>query len=200
MFNSAGTTHVIFDVAGWYSESPAGNAGRYVPLVPARILDTRDGTGGGVRLGPGAASTSRSPGRGGVPAAGVGAAVLNVAVTGTTATSFLTVYPTGEARPLAANLNFNAGDTVSNRVMAKLGTGGKVTIYNNAGSTDVIVDVSGWYTDASVAGTTGIYTAAARPPASSTPATAPAASPGRSAPAPASTSRSPARAACPRQG
>ena len=42
--------------------------------------------------------------------------------------------------------------------MAKLGTGGKVTIYNNAGSTDVIVDVGGWFTDASVAGTAGAYT------------------------------------------
>ena len=87
-----------------------------------------------------------------------------MAVTGTTATSFLTVYPTGEARPLAANLNCVAGDTVSNRVMAKLGAGGKVTIYNDAGSTDVVVDVDGWYTDASVAGTTGVFTPLAAGP------------------------------------
>ena len=78
-------------------------------------------------------------------------------MTGTTATSFLTAYPTGAPRPLAANLNFVAGDTASNRVMAELGTGGKLTIYNNAGSADVIVDVNGWYTDASVGGTSGTY-------------------------------------------
>jgi len=157
MFNSSGSTHVIYDVAGWYSTTTSGNAGRYSALVPARILDTR----GGVRLGPGASMDLQVSGRGGVPAAGVSAAVLNVAVTGATAVSFLTVYPTGGTRPEAANLNDVAGDTVSNRVMAKLGTGGKVTLYNNAGSTDVVVDVGGWYSDASVAATTGAYTALA---------------------------------------
>ncbi len=159
LYNSSGSTHVIFDVAGWYGEVPTGNDGRFQSLVPARILDTRNGTGGGVRLGPGASLDMQVSGQGGVPATGAGAAVLNVAVTGTTATSFLTVYPTGEPRPNAANLNYTAGDTVSNRVMAKLGTGGKLTIYNNAGSADVIVDVNGWYTDPSVAGTSGTYNA-----------------------------------------
>jgi len=158
MFNSAGTTEVIYDVAGWYSESGTGPAGRYEPLVPARILDTRDGTGAGVRLGPGASLELQVAGRGGVPATGAGAAVLNVAATSTTATSYLTVYPTGDPQPLAANLNFLPGDTVANRAMAKLGTAGKVTIYNNAGSADVVVDVGGWYTDATVSGTTGGYT------------------------------------------
>ncbi len=43
-YNSAGNTHVIFDVAGWFSDTDTGNAGRYRPLVPSRILDTRTGT------------------------------------------------------------------------------------------------------------------------------------------------------------
>jgi hypothetical protein len=157
MFNSAGSTHVIFDVAGWFSDSVVTAEGRYQPLSPSRILDTRDGTGGGVRLSPGASFDLQASGRGGLPGAGAEAAILNVAVTGTTAASFLTVYPTGEPRPWAANLNFVAGDTVSNRVMAKLGSTGEVTIYNNSGSTDVVVDVGGWYTDASSFGTAGAY-------------------------------------------
>ena len=159
LFNSSGNTHVIVDVAGWYSETSVGNDGRLQALVPARILDTRDGTGGGVRLGPGGSIDLQVSGRGGVPSSGAKAAVLNVAATGTTASSFLTVFPTGEARPWASALNFNRGDTVSNRVMAKLGTAGRVTIYNNAGSADVVVDVGSWYTDASVAGSAGAYTA-----------------------------------------
>jgi len=163
MFNSAGATDVIYDVAGWFSEpgTGGGNDGLYAPLVPARILDTRDGTGGGVRLGPGASLDLQVAGRGGVPATSAAAAVLNVAATGTTAASYLTVHPTGEARPLAANLNFIAGDTVSNRAMVKLGTGGRVTIYNNAGSTDVVVDVGGWFGDASATAAVGSYTALA---------------------------------------
>ena len=158
MYNSAGTTHVIYDVAGWFSDDPTGNEGRFQPLVPARILDTRTGTGApAVRLGPGASLDVQVTDRGGVPASGVQAVVMNVAVTNTTAESYLTVHPTGEARPLAANLNWVPGDTVSNRVFAKLGPGGRVTVYNNAGQTDVIVDVNGWFTDATQAGAGGAY-------------------------------------------
>jgi hypothetical protein len=133
-------------------------AGRYNPLTPARILDTRTGNGAPVaRLGPGASLDLQVTGRGQVPAAGVQAVVMNVAVTNTTAESFLTVHPTGEARPLASNVNWAPGDTVSSRVIAKLGTNGRVTIYNNAGQTDVIVDVNGWFTDASQAGAGGTF-------------------------------------------
>ena len=45
----------------------------------------------------------------------------------------------------------------------KLGTGGKVTIYNNTGSVDVIVDVNGWFTDSSVARAAGALHAAETP-------------------------------------
>jgi hypothetical protein len=161
LFNSAGSTHVVADVAGWFADAASGNDGRYQPLAPARILDTRDGTGGSsLRLGPGASLDLQVAGRGGVPATGAEAVVMNVAVTTTTATSFLTVFPTGEARPLAANLNWTPGDTVSNRVMAKLGPGGRVSLYNNAGQADVVVDVNGWFTDASApAPGTGTYVA-----------------------------------------
>jgi uncharacterized protein YkwD len=155
VFNSAGTSHVIVDVAGWYSGTGTGNAGRFQPLVPARILDTRTGAGGGARLGPGASLDVQVTGAGGVPASGVQAAAVNLTVTGTTAASFVTAYPAGEARPLASNLTFGAGSTIATRAMVKLGAGGRVTIYNSFGAADVIVDVSGWYTDSSVAGTLG---------------------------------------------
>lgn len=162
LFNSAGSTHVIFDVAGWYSDTTAGSDGRYQPLVPARILDTRVGPGAGLTLGPGASLDLQVTGAGGVPASGAEAVVLNVAATNTTAPSYLTIFPTGQVRPNASNLNWNAGDTVSNRVMVRLGTAGKVTIYNNAGSTDVVVDVGGWVTDATqTANFGGNYTALA---------------------------------------
>lgn len=158
IFNSVGgTTHVIVDVAGWYSATATGNAGRFEPLSPSRILDTRNGTGGGVRLGPGGSFDLQVSGRGGIPSSGAQAAVVNLTVTGPTADSFLTVYPAGETRPLASNVNFVPGSTVASRAQVKLGAGGKVTIYNGGGSTDVIVDVSGWYTDASVAGTLGAF-------------------------------------------
>ncbi len=42
--NNAGSTEVIVDVNGWYSDAAvAGTTGYYTPLVPARVLDTRVG-------------------------------------------------------------------------------------------------------------------------------------------------------------
>jgi hypothetical protein len=40
-FNSNGATHVIADVVGYYDTVRKGDAGRYVGVAPARILDTR---------------------------------------------------------------------------------------------------------------------------------------------------------------
>ena len=159
VFNSSGDTHVIYDVAGWFSHDTQGNDGRYVGLLPARILDTRTGTGGSsVRLGPGASLDVQVAGQGGVPGTGVRAVVMNVAVTNTSAQSYLTVHPTGEPLPLAANLNWVAGNTVSNRVIAKLGANGRVTVYNAAGDTDVVIDVNGWFSDTNAVLAQGLFT------------------------------------------
>jgi hypothetical protein len=149
VFNSAGDTHVILDVTGYYADRPRGGAGQLNLLDPARIADSRFNIGGAVRLGPGASLDVTVAGQLSVPVSGAEAVVLNVAATETTATSYLTVHPSGEPRPLASNLNFVAGETVSNRVMTKLGANGKVTIYNDAGSTDIVVDLNGWYSGSS---------------------------------------------------
>ena len=57
----------------------------------------------------------------------------------------MTAYPTGQARPVASNVNYAASETVANRVTVPLGTNGQVTLYS-ASPTDLVVDVSGWYT------------------------------------------------------
>jgi hypothetical protein len=45
--------------------------------------------------------------------------------------------------------------TVANRVIVKVGTGGQITIYNNSGTANFAVDVSGYYTDGSASSQTG---------------------------------------------
>lgn len=124
----------------------------YVPLEPGRILDTRNGTGRGGVAGPilgGSSVELTVTGVGGVPPTGVDAVALNVTATnGTALHSYLTVFPTGTVRPLASNLNFTGGTTVPNLVIARVGANGKVTVYNNSGSADVIADVQGWYASA----------------------------------------------------
>jgi hypothetical protein len=98
-------------------------------------------------------------GAGGVPTSGVSAVVLNVAAVNETAASYVSLYPTGGTLPTVANLNTQAGVTVSNLVTVGVGTNGAVTVYNHTGSTDIVLDVEGYYT--TTVGTTGLYNAVA---------------------------------------
>ena len=146
IFNNSGAVHVVVDVVGWF---PANQA--YMGVTPARLADTRNSPtidGRFTNTGPrGQAQMADVTvlGRAGVPASGVGAVALNVTVADPTTPSFLTVWPTGASRPTASNLNFVPGQTVPNMVIAKVGAGGQVSIYNNTGSVDVVVDVLGWF-------------------------------------------------------
>ena len=144
LYNYAGSAHVIVDVAGWYG----AEGSRFTPVAPSRILDTRTGVGApAATVGPASTISLQVTGRAGVPAAGVSAVVLNVTVTQPTATSFLTAWPAGAARPLASNLNDVAGQTVPNLVIVKVGEGGQVNLYNHAGTAHLIADVAGWFGD-----------------------------------------------------
>ena len=155
-FNAKGSVDIIFDVAGYYStpvNSP-GPDGLFNPLVPARLLDTRTMNPGPIaKLNPGQTLDLQVTGRGNVPSTGASAVVLNVTATNPTTSGYLTVFPEGLPTPTASNLNFRAGETVPNRVMVGLGATGQVSIYNAAGTTNVIVDVNGWFTDSTVGGT-----------------------------------------------
>ena len=124
----------------------------YHPLSPARVLDTRNGTGiAAGRVGPEGTIQAKVTGVGGVPPTGVTAVALNVTVTNASGPgSYLTVWPTGSPRPLASNLNFDAGVSVPNLVIASVGTDGKVSVFNNRGTVDVVADVQGWYSNVQV--------------------------------------------------
>ena len=136
-----GATHIVVDVQGWI---PSG--ADYTPLAaPSRFLDTRTFTGGhrGAVVG-GHTITLQVAGKGGIPAGGVGAVMLNVTATGSTKGGYATVYPSGTSRPTASNLNYGAGATIANSVIAKLGPTGAVTIFVNT-TTHLVVDVSGYW-------------------------------------------------------
>jgi hypothetical protein len=122
------------------------SVGTFNPVTPARILDTRVGNGAPTGpVGPKGVIHVQVAGRGGIPSSGVSAVVLNVTETGSTAGGYVTVYPTGVTRPTASNLNFKAATTRANSVTVSLGTGGQVDLYNNAGSTQLIADVTGYF-------------------------------------------------------
>ncbi|MFE5763841.1 PKD domain-containing protein [Streptomyces sp. NPDC056492] len=134
LYTNTGSTHLVLDAVGWYGKD--GKA-LFTPAAPRRLADTRT-TG---KLAPGATTTVT-----GIPANAIGAA-LNVTATDSTASGFLTVYGYGSARPDASSLNTRPGETVPNHVTTPVGDGGRVTIANSwGGSTHVITDLLGWYT------------------------------------------------------
>jgi len=147
VYNDTGSAQVLVDVLGWF---PLG--GDFTGLTPARLLDTRasgvtvDGQQQRVgALGVAGSFTLPVQGRGGVPAAGVAAVAINVTAVAPTTSGFLTVHPSGSARPNASNLNTAPGRTLPNMVIVPVGVDGSITVYNATGSVHVIVDVLGWF-------------------------------------------------------
>jgi hypothetical protein len=120
----------------------------YIPLIPARLADSRsssgtvDGTnGGGGTVPAGQVLEVLVAGRGGVPN-NAGAAALNTTIVAPADAGFATVFPCGGDPPVASNLNFGAGETLANASITKLGDSGYVCVYVSAAA-DVLVDVSG---------------------------------------------------------
>jgi hypothetical protein len=143
VFSNAGSTHVVIDVLGAFTP---GATARFVPVSPARALDTREGVGASrARVG-GSPLPLRLAGRSGVPASGVSAVLLNMTVVSPSTGTYVTVFPSGRERPLASNLNATAGQVVPNMVLARLGPDGGASIYNNSGDLDLVADVMGYFT------------------------------------------------------
>ncbi|MFT7502380.1 MAG: hypothetical protein ACI91Q_001187 [Gammaproteobacteria bacterium] len=146
-FFSSAPTDIVVDINGWFVADEA-----FKSVGPKRVFDTRPGNSpdalrnvGTARL---AANTMMEVrltdlGNGLVPGAGVGAVSLNVAVTGPDAAGFITVFPCG-TRSLASNLNYTAGATVANAVIAPMSSAGTVCFYSSA-TTDLVVDINGWF-------------------------------------------------------
>ncbi|MEV0805507.1 choice-of-anchor D domain-containing protein [Micromonospora sp. NPDC050200] len=144
-------------VVGLVANGVDGVRGTYWPLPPKRLMDTRIGLGAPkAKIAPDRKVDLQVTGRGGVPSSGVGSVVLNVTVTGPTSSSFLTLYPAGVARPTASSINFPKWWLGSNNVTVKVGSGGKVSVYNRAGYVDVVVDVVGFYASDNTLASRGI--------------------------------------------
>ena len=148
IYNAKGLADVVVDEEGYFAAA-VGTAGGYNALSPARLLDTRLSH---QTMNTGSLIDLQILGAGGVPATGVSAVVLNATATNTASAGLLTLYPSGTTRPTASNVNWAAGWTIANRVIVKVGANGKVSIYNAKGSADVVVDVNGYFTDATASG------------------------------------------------
>ena len=166
---SPGTVQLIADVSGYFTGGGSATNGAFTSLTPARILNTKNGTGAPqTPVGAGGTLKLTVEGVGGVPASGVAAVVLNVTVTQPTQSGYITVSPDGVARPTVSNLNFSPGETVPNLVVAPVGADGEVDLYNGSpGTVQLIADVSGYFTGVSSGALGGLTSVVGDPNADS---------------------------------
>jgi len=151
-------TDLILDVQGYVPQMWSGT--QTVPLATSgRICDTRSGNSTlctGKTLAAGASMNVQVTGQGGVPGSGVAAVVMNLTVVTPASPGDFIVFPTGQAQPATSNLNWTTNQTVANRVVVPVGSGGQVTVFNQSGSSvNFIIDANAWITDGSNASSTG---------------------------------------------
>ena len=146
VYSSAGSPFIIFDVAGWFADASGAHIekGAYHALTPDRIMNTRTGLGGSTTLGPDTTVNLKVAG-GAVDATHGAAVVLNVTAAETTDNSFFTVWPKGQQRPNASNVNFPPGGAAANLVVVGVGADDSISIYLERGNANVIVDLLGWF-------------------------------------------------------
>jgi hypothetical protein len=155
--------------SGGTGSSGTGSSGeRYVPISPERICDTRPGNPSGLSgtaltqcegkaPGPASVLTIQVAGLEGIPLSAT-AAAFSVTAVDPTASGYLSVFPAGGARPVVSNVNFTAGSyAVANLVTSSLSSDGEVSIYNYAGTTQVVVDVEGYFENEASSSSAGLF-------------------------------------------
>lgn len=120
----------------------------FVRLTPCRAIDTRDpgfGAGLGQPFMPAksvrtfAVASSAC----GIPSSAL-AYSFNITVVPHGAMPYLTIWPTGQTKPVVSTLNSYSGAVVANAAIVPAGTNGAVSVYAD-GETDLIVDVNGYF-------------------------------------------------------
>jgi hypothetical protein len=140
-------------VQGYLVSPTTGEAGdAYTSVDPARIVDTRNGTGvSAVPVPANGSITFSVAGVAGVPSSGVSAVAESVAALNPAATGYLTSYPAGGTDPLNAVVNYIGSDVQDNDLTTPLVSSvsptGRETITNHStGTVDVVVTIKGYYT------------------------------------------------------
>lgn len=142
---SSAVTDLVVDFQGWFRSD-----NQYRGISPLRIVDTRESLGGARLSGNSEVAidvTIQSfmvANQEFVVPIGAPTFALNVTVVNPERPGYITVYPCGTTRPVASNLNYVAGQTVANNVVASSGASDQVCFYSSAG-VDLVVDITGYF-------------------------------------------------------
>lgn len=119
---------------------------RLVPVTPCRIADTRNANGpfGGPFLTGGVSRGFTVPNSAcGIPST-AGAYSINATVVPKRSLGFLTMFPCGQALPLASTLNSLDGRVKAGAAIVPAGTGGTVCAFASD-DTDLVLDINGYF-------------------------------------------------------
>ena len=152
---AAATTNVIVDINGYFAPV-SGSTLAFYPLTPCRVADTRNSSypqglgppflnAGQERQFPILNATSCN-----IPSSAA-AYSLNFSVVPHGPLFYMTVWPTGENRPVVSTLNDIPGAIIANAAIAVAGTTGDVSVYPT-NDTDLVIDINGYFAAAGSGG------------------------------------------------
>ena len=144
---------VILDILGYNDSTYRGGGdttyGRYQPMTPTRLLDTRTGQ----PVAAGQTRTIQVVGQAGIPPStiyGGMAAAVNFTVLTPRSSGSLAVGQTGPSKN-TPTISFTAGQTEQGQLLMLLDSNGGLSIRNNSATAiQVIADVVGYYTGVDV--------------------------------------------------
>ena len=144
VFASA-ATDIVVDLLGAFT--PDGD--RFHPMAPTRWIDTRGAAVQlplieGARVAPSETQLAVR-GQGGIPASAT-AVWLNLTIADPTAPTVLAAYPGPcGSPPLSSNVNARPLRSTASAVLVGLGDDGSVCVRTYSGSSQIVVDVAGWF-------------------------------------------------------
>jgi hypothetical protein len=149
----AAATNAGPHVAHLAAADPPTAPASFVGITPVRVLDTR----ASAPIGQGATINVTAAGVHGIPSFATSIAAT-VAVTGATTFSYITVWPTGQPRPMTSTGYGTPGQSTASGGSFELGTNHQLSIFHSAGKANVILDVTGYYVPANPTITTNALT------------------------------------------
>jgi hypothetical protein len=138
-----------------FTVAAAAVPGTYHPIAPVRLLDTRVNNGFTGKIAANTPATFQVTGFGGVPSYAT-AVTGNLTVTGSTAGWAVFLGPNPIVSPTSSTINFVAGQVLANGVTVALSATGSLWatyISNTGNTTDLVFDVTGYFTPDTTGGT-----------------------------------------------
>jgi DNA-binding beta-propeller fold protein YncE len=144
------TTNVLLDIDAYFAPATS-HTYQFYPLTPCRIVDTRGGQDQGMLL-PGMERDYLIAGTCGVPSTATAYSFNVTVLPSPGGLDFLTVWPEGEPQPTVSTLNDNTGTIVANAAIVPAGSNNKTAFYAHSNSTNLLLDVNGYFAPAGADG------------------------------------------------